>query len=501
MTRFHYAFAIAALVPISCSSGSNGDESTDTLGPGNTSTGNASTITPLTETTDGTTGDPTTDTTEDSTTDASTHTTHDSTEVTTEETVTGSETDPSATETTDAQTETETDSETETETDSETDTGGEPLTDEELMRAAIAGEVDPDEALTTIAGRGGLPVITEEGTFLFGCLCGAGSWQLAGDHDGWAGAEMDQTDELWSIEVAIFEPDGSIYKFYDGQDYFPDPMGRRYGYDNFGEYSLVRATAPHLERWFGLSGYGLGPRNLQVWVPQDGAFTHALYVHDGQNLFDPEALFGGWKFNETLPDGMLVVGIDNTGVDRIDEYTHVMDEIQGMAAGGLGDSYADLVELDIRPRMEEAYGLPEVVGTMGSSLGGLIAFHIADRHPDRYDMALSMSGTMGWGSIGDGVHEETMIERYVAAGHRSTALYLDSGGNANTCVDADDDGIEDDGDGTDNFCENNQFRDALANIGYTFDVDLWHWHEPGAPHNESAWAARLAYPLELFSQL
>ncbi len=472
-------------------------DATDTLGPGKTTSTTASTITPVTDTDggsesqSGSTAGPTTDTTDTGQT-SDTSDTEAPTESTTEEPTGSTTVEPS---TTDEPTDSETD------TDTDTDTGGEPLTDEELMRAAMAGEYDPGEALDIIARRGGLPVYTEDGTYLFGCLCGPGVWQLAGDHDGWAGAEMAQTGELWAIEVSIFEPDGSIYKFYDGQDYIADPMGRRYGYDNFGEYSLVRATAPHLERWFDLAGYDLGPRDLQVWVPQDGAFTHALYVHDGQNLFDPEAPFGGWQFTQFLPGGILVVGIDNTGVNRMDEYTHVTDVIQGMTVGGMGDNYADLVELEIRPLIEEAYGVPDVVGTMGSSLGGLISFHIADRFPDSYDMALSLSGTMGWGSIGDGVNEETMIERYIAAGHRSTALYLDSGGNANTCVDADADTIEDDGDGTDNFCENNQFRDALAGIGYTFDVDLWHWHEPNAPHNEAAWAARLDYPLELFSQI
>ena len=43
-----------------------------------------------------------------------------------------------------------------------------------------------------------------------------------------------------------------------------------------------------------------------------------------------------------------------------------------------------------------------------------------------------------------------------------------------------------------------QFADALAGAGYTWDTTLFHWHEPGAPHNEAAWAARVWRPIEQF---
>ena len=42
-------------------------------------------------------------------------------------------------------------------------------------------------------------------------------------------------------------------------------------------------------------------------MPADGVFTHALYAHDGQNLFDPGAFFGGWQLEKTLPPKMLLI--------------------------------------------------------------------------------------------------------------------------------------------------------------------------------------------------
>jgi len=383
-------------------------------------------------------------------------------------------------------------------------TGELPLPDDEaLLRQAIAGEVDPQAALTTIVGRGGLPVATVDGKFLFACLCGPGTWNLGGDHNGWVDEPMSLSGPLWWAELEIPAPDGSLYKFHqDGVvDWKDDPLARRYGFDGYGRYSLVRASAPHLERWYGLAGEGLGPRDLQVYVPAGGVFTHALYAHDGKNLFDPEAPFGYWDLQASVPPKMLVVGIDQTDV-RHDEYTHVQDIVEFISkdpVGGLGAAYADFIEGVVRPRMEAAYGPAEVVGTMGSSLGGVISLVIADRYPQRYDMVISMSGTLGWGSRV--LQNETIIQRYAAAGKRDFAIYLDSGGHG-ACVDLDQDGTDDDDpDARDNYCENAQMHALLTDLGYQDGVDHWYVYEPGALHSEDAWAARVGVPLGIFASL
>jgi hypothetical protein len=386
--------------------------------------------------------------------------------------------------------------------DTAADTGAvveDPAADEALLRAAIAGEADAAEALLAVSRGAGLPVRTDGG-FLFACLCGPGSWSLAGDHEGWSGQPMAEgAGGLWWAEVDIPEPDGSRYKFTDGGDWIADPRGRRYAHDEYGPISLVRATGPHLERFFAVEGGGLGPRDVRVFVPQDGAFTHLLLAHDGQNLFDPAAIWGGWRLDRSLPDDMLVVAIDNTAA-RMDEYTHVPDVIYGEAVGGRADDYAVLVEDVVLPDVVARYGEPAVRGVMGSSLGGLVSLHLADRDPGAWDMAISLSGTLGWGSIGSDA--QTMVERYAAAGHRGTALYIDSGGGGTTCADSDGDGVpDDDPDARDNYCENAWMRDVLLDQGYVMEQDLWHWHEPGAAHDEAAWADRVWRPLEIFAAM
>jgi hypothetical protein len=110
-----------------------------------------------------------------------------------------------------------------------------------------------------------------------------------------------------------------------------------------------------------------------------------------------------------------------------------------------------------------------------------------------------MSGTLGWGSIGPHTGER-MIERYADAGLLGFAVSIASGGGG-PCADTDADGIQDDGTGTDNYCETLQMRDTLDAAGYVFDTDLFHWHEPGAQHNEAAWGARVFRPLQIFAGL
>ena len=353
-------------------------------------------------------------------------------------------------------------------TDTDTDTDTDPV---DALRADLAG------TLAAVSTSCGWPC---DGLFV---RVGTGDWSLAGDFDDWIGEPMTPEDGFSWIVV---EDVAGAYKFTDGATWEADPWSRRYGYDENGEMSYV--DGDHLERLF------LADRTVRIWHPVDAA--RVLYVHDGQNLFAPDAPWGGWHLQDTAPDGMMIVGIDNTDA-RFEEYTHVPDLLDGDWYGGEGDAYADYVRDSVRPLVDATYGEPPIVGTMGSSLGGLIAFHMAQR--DDYAFAASLSGTMGWGSMG--ATNETMIERYAAAGHGTAALYLDSGGGG-TCYDSDGDGImDDDLEADDSYCENIQLRDVLVDAGYTYDVDLWHWHEPGAEHNEAAWRDRVFRPLEIFAGL
>jgi predicted alpha/beta superfamily hydrolase len=387
------------------------------------------------------------------------------------------------------------------------DTGLPPVTgceaDEAALRALIPMASPTSSAVgAVLAGvdqRCGWPIQAGSGSFLFAAICSSDGWAVAGDFDGWEGQAFVRNGALCWAEIEIPSPTDAGYKFTDGSAWEADPWARRLAYDEYGELSLVRAERAHLERWQGFSAEGLRARTVRVWVPEGGAFDRALYAHDGQNLFDPAGPWGGWHLQDALPAGVLVVANDNTS-DRMEEYTHVEDLLHGEWYGGWGETYGAFVQERLRPWADAQYGPADRYGLMGSSLGGLISLAIADQYPGAWDYAASLSGTLGWGSIG--AHNETLIERYSAAGHRDTAIYLDSGGYGTTCADADGDGIDDDDpDSADNYCETIQMRDTLAAEGYAFEEDLWHWWEPDAAHDEAAWAARVDLPLSIFASL
>lgn len=382
-----------------------------------------------------------------------------------------------------------------------------PKGDEALVRALLAGERSIGEVMAEIPWSGGFPVATESGTYLFVHGYEGGSWSLAGSFNDWDPEPMTAGSGFWWAEVEIGGPSGQQYKFVNhGVEWHADPFARSYTYDAFGEISFVAppVDAPRLDRWPAFAAEGLDPRTVRVYVPPGGGPWPVLYAQDGQNLFDPEGIWGGWRLQDALADlePMLVVGIDNTAA-RVDEYTHVADVYGAVSSAGLGEAYAALVHEHLRPHVEQVYGSTGHDGVMGSSLGGLISLYIAHRYPGEYEFAASLSGTLGWGAYTDA--GAPMVALYESAGPRQTALFLDSGGGPGpdgACLDLDGDGYpEDDPDSSDNYCVTRHFADAMADLGYTWNQDLWHWHEPGAPHNEAAWAARVHRPLGLFLSL
>jgi len=130
-------------------------------------------------------------------------------------------------------------------------------------------------------------------------------------------------------------------------------------------------------------------RNRRIWLylPPDYATTTksypVLYMHDAQNLFDATTSFSGeWEVDESLNElhqqgdyGCIVVGIDNGGVDRLNEYSPWVNAQYG---GGQGDEYLEFLVSTLKPYIDANYRtLPgrNTTGIMGSSMGGLISMY------------------------------------------------------------------------------------------------------------------------------
>lgn len=202
----------------------------------------------------------------------------------------------------------------------------------------------------------------------------------------------------------------------DGELFLADPLARRYGWDRFGEFSLIDADPgqSHHERWptFSEAVEPLQPRTVRVYVPAAANAAEdvaVLVMQDGQKMFSPEANIGGWQASQTAElmiaqgeiDPVLIVAIDNTPA-RFEEYTHVADDIGGGPIGGQADDYADFVVEGVLPFIADRYPTrvgPENTAVLGSSLGGLVSLHLAHRHPEVFGSVGSMSGTLGWGTI------------------------------------------------------------------------------------------------------
>ena len=126
-------------------------------------------------------------------------------------------------------------------------------------------------------------------------------------------------------------------------------------------------------------------RKIWIYLPPDyetSTKTYpVLYMEDGQNLFDNVTSFSGeWQVDETLNTlfaqgdyGAIVIGIDNGGASRINEYTPWNNPQYG---GGEGDQYMQFVAETLKPYVDANYRTKpakEFNALIGSSLGALIS--------------------------------------------------------------------------------------------------------------------------------
>ncbi len=231
-------------------------------------------------------------------------------------------------------------------------------------------------------------------------------------------------------------------------------------------------------------------RDVLVWLPPGYAaeadrLYPVLYMHDGQNLFDPDTAFQKgehWRLGETaansiaagLLDPLIIVGIYNTGEERIHEYTPTKDARLG---GGLAGEYGRMIVEELKPLIDRTYRTrPDAAhtGLGGSSLGGLATLHLGFTHPDVFSRLAVLSPSVWWD------------RRAILTTVRQTRprpklrLWVDMG-TAEGRLGLDDARL---------------LKAALGGAGYREGVDLHYAEYEGATHSEGAWAARVGPMLE-----
>jgi predicted alpha/beta superfamily hydrolase len=206
-----------------------------------------------------------------------------------------------------------------------------------------------------------------------------------------------------------------------------------------------------------------------------------LYMHDGQNIFDASTSFGGveWGVDETANrligsgsmEEVIIVGIYNSGGNRIYEYTPCCDSQYG---GGGANLYEGFIINTVKPYVDRYYRtIPKRENTalMGSSLGGLISFYIGYRRSDIFSKVAALSSSFWW-------DEEAMVRTVDFATTRvPIKIYIDAGTNS------------------DGLAETTDMRNALVEDGYLQGKDLYYYIAQGASHSEYWWAARIQIPL------
>ena len=224
-------------------------------------------------------------------------------------------------------------------------------------------------------------------------------------------------------------------------------------------------------------------RDIFVYLPPSyGASDRrypVIYMHDGQNLFDPKTSFAGeWNVDGTLDEASaegleaIVVGIANVGAQRANEYSPFDDPKHGPAKG---TQYLAFITDTLKPAIDAEFrtdNTRETTGIAGSSMGALISLWAFFERSDVFGFAGVMSAALWYGrrQIYD------YLEHAKFVGGR---IYVDVGTE----------------EGKQELNDVARLRNQLTSLGYKLGRDLLYVVEPGAGHNEAAWARRMGKEL------
>ncbi|AKI98261.1 hypothetical protein IX53_04495 [Kosmotoga pacifica] len=211
-----------------------------------------------------------------------------------------------------------------------------------------------------------------------------------------------------------------------------------------------------------------------------------LYMHDGQNIFDTATSFvGEWEVDETCERlitlgelrELIIVGIYNTGEQRLSEYSPWPFSGDGYSSEGKGDLYVDFIINTLKPYIDTHFRTltdNDNTAIAGSSMGGLISLYAGFRNPEVFGMVGAMSSSF-WITGGK------IFEFVENAGVDNLKLYIDIG-TAEV-----EQALKD----------TRNMIDLLKKLGYT-DKNLLYVEDEGGLHNERFWAKRFPTMVKFF---
>lgn len=237
-------------------------------------------------------------------------------------------------------------------------------------------------------------------------------------------------------------------------------------------------------------------RDIVVYLPpgygdEDRSYP-VLYMHDGQNLFEPDRAFvkgEHWRVAETATEliessriePLIIVGIDHTGKERMHEYTHTYDRRRG---GGQAAAYGRFIIEELKPFIDSAYRTQDQrLGMAGSSLGGLVTLYLGLKYPDVISRLGVMSPSVWW-------DRRSILREVRRAGEaelrRDRRMWVDMGtaesrgpGSARRVLE-----------------DARLLKAGLLKAGWVEGLDLHYEEVEGGTHNERSWADRFGRVLE-----
>ena len=246
-------------------------------------------------------------------------------------------------------------------------------------------------------------------------------------------------------------------------------------------------------------------RRVDVWLPpgyeKDASRRFpVLYMHDGQNLFDPALSYIGvdWGMDEAMTklatEGSvreaIIVGVWNTP-KRFQEYMPA----KAITDSGLPESWQDMAWMtkerivsdgylrflveELKPFIDTTYRtLPGRDDTfiMGSSMGAFISLYALTEYPGIFGGAGCVS--IHW-PLGDGIVIDYLAKHLPERG--ANRIYFDFG---TATLDA---GYEP---------YQRRADSVLKAAGWREGLDFLTRKYPGAEHSERAWRSRVGVPLE-----
>lgn len=237
---------------------------------------------------------------------------------------------------------------------------------------------------------------------------------------------------------------------------------------------------------FGAAHAPLAPRNVLVYLPpgygEDSTRRYPVfYMHDAQNLFNPEDAFGGvaWAADETAQrlilngevEPLIIVGIYNTG-GRLDEYTPTAATGGRMRGrGGQADAYGRMIIEELKPFIDREYLTRperEFTGIGGSSLGGLVSLYLGFKRPDVFSRVAAISPAVWW------ANNQIIRETAKLPERIPLRIWLDIGKKEGIRIKH----------------QVRALKEMLLAQGWQLNADLGYLEISGARHEEAAWAAR-----------